>query len=73
MTDEKMVYMANQIAKFFHSKSEGEGVAGIADHISKFWDPRMRAQLFDYVNAGGQALDPWVVAAVPSIRPVSAA
>jgi hypothetical protein len=47
MSPDKLVRMANQIATFFHSKPHDEAVAGVADHISNFWEPRMRAQLFD--------------------------
>ena len=37
-----LVYMANQIGKFFESQGHDQEVAGVADHIRKFWDPRMR-------------------------------
>jgi formate dehydrogenase subunit delta len=60
--------MANQIAAFFTTKPHEEGVAGVAGHISDFWDPRMRAQLFSILEAGGQGLDPLVVEAGPKIR-----
>lgn len=45
-TEERLVYMANQIARNFASM--GEGAAGAtADHIAKFWDPRMRRRILD--------------------------
>jgi formate dehydrogenase subunit delta len=50
--------MANQIAKFFASQGHDSAVAGIADHIGKFWDPRMRAAIFAHLEAGGAGLDP---------------
>ena len=40
---DRLVYMANQIGKFFASQGRDKAVPGIADHIRKFWDPRMRA------------------------------
>jgi formate dehydrogenase subunit delta len=40
--DEKLVYMANQIADFFRAQGEAKAVPAIADHINKFWDPVMR-------------------------------
>jgi formate dehydrogenase subunit delta len=40
--DEKLVYMANQIADFFRAQGEARAVPAIADHINKFWDPVMR-------------------------------
>ena len=66
---EKLVRMANQIGTFFESKPHAEGVAGVAEHINKFWEPRMRRQLFDIVdNHGGEGLDALVLAAVPLIH-----
>jgi formate dehydrogenase subunit delta len=58
MTLDKLVYMANQIGKFFASQGQEQAAAGTADHIKKFWDPRMRAAIFAHVDAGGQGLDP---------------
>ena len=69
MTEEKLAYMANQIATFFRSKPEAEAIAGIAMHINDFWEPRMRAQLLDRLAEGGEGLNPLVVAAGPAIRP----
>jgi formate dehydrogenase subunit delta len=51
-----MIRMANQISDFFKSYSEQEAIAGIADHITKFWDPRMRKDFFMHMDAGGDGL-----------------
>lgn len=67
-TSEKLVRMANQIATFFHSKPRQEGVAGVAEHINKFWEPRMRRQMFEMIDAGGNGFDELVLAAAPLIR-----
>ncbi|MEO5324999.1 formate dehydrogenase subunit delta [Mesorhizobium sp. CC13] len=67
-TKQKLVYMANQIATFFDSKPHDESVAGIAEHINKFWDPRMRRQFFEMVDAGGAGMKPTVVEAAAKIR-----
>jgi formate dehydrogenase subunit delta len=48
---DKLVYMANQIATFFASYKEDEAIAAIADHIDKFWDPRMRRQITAFLRA----------------------
>lgn len=56
-THDKLVYMANQIAKFFHSEGEQAAIAGTADHIAKFWDPRMRSQIVAHLQSGGAGLD----------------
>jgi formate dehydrogenase subunit delta len=66
---EKLVYMANQIGKFFASQGEAGAVEGIAAHIRKFWEPRMRNAIFAHLDAGGAGLDPKVRAALESLRP----
>lgn len=53
----KLVYMANQIGTFFRSQGEATAVKGTAEHIRKFWDPRMRKAIFDHLDAGGEGLD----------------
>ncbi len=66
--EHKIIRMANQIAAFYHSKPEEEGVAGIAEHINKFWERRMRAEFFTLVEKDETAFDPWVIKAAPSIN-----
>jgi formate dehydrogenase subunit delta len=65
-THDKLVYMANQIAKFFAAEGAG-AVAGTADHIEHFWDPRMRAHIIAHLDAGGAGLDPVAKQAVEQI------
>jgi formate dehydrogenase subunit delta len=73
MSAEKLVHMANQIALFMESKPHAEGVAGVASHINDFWEPRMRRQLFDLIDAGGTGLRPLVLEAANAIhRPLAA-
>ena len=67
-TNDKLVYMANQIGKFFASQSEQAAVTGTAEHIRKFWDPRMRTTILEYVDSGGTGLDPLVRRAIQSLR-----
>lgn len=66
--DAKLIRMANQIATFFESKPHKLGVAGVAEHINKFWEPRMRRQFFEIVDAGGNGLKPLVLEAASEIR-----
>lgn len=69
----KLIYMANQIAKFMESKPHSEGMALLASHINDFWEPRMRNQLFSVIDQGGAGLRPLVLEAADKIkRPVSA-
>jgi formate dehydrogenase subunit delta len=65
---DKLVYMANQIGKFFVSQGEAGAVAGIAGHIKKFWEPRMRMAILAHLDAGGRGLDPPVKAAIEALR-----
>lgn len=38
--------MANDIARYFASEPErDDAVAGIATHLERFWEPRMRAAI----------------------------
>lgn len=68
MSRDNLVYMANQIGRFFQSQGDKDAVAGIADHITSFWDPRMRAEIRKTLESGGQGLDPLVREAVSQIR-----
>ena len=68
MKPETMVHRANQIALFFSSYPREEAVAGVADHLRKFWEPRMRRQLAQYVADDGAGLHDLVRAAVGTIE-----
>lgn len=64
----KIARMANQIGLFFQTRPGEEGVAGVAEHINKFWEPRMRRQFFEVVEAGGDDLLPIVREAAAGVR-----
>ena len=50
---DNLVTMANRIGQFFAAMPEREAaLAGVAEHIRKFWDPRMRRQLIAAIDAG---------------------
>jgi formate dehydrogenase subunit delta len=68
MSPEKLLYMANQISKFFAHGSEEQAVFNTADHLKKFWDPRMRKVIFAHLDAGGAGLDPKVREAISSLK-----
>jgi len=68
MHPERLVYMANQIGKFFQYQRADEVVPGIANHIKKFWDPRMRTAIFAYIDQGGEGLDPPVLEAILHLK-----
>jgi len=68
MSPDRLVYMANQIGKFFESQRPDEVVPGIANHIRKFWDPRMRKAIFAHLDSGGAGLDPNVRDALETLK-----
>lgn len=70
-TNEKLVYMANQIGKFFASQSADQAVTGTAEHIRKFWDPRMRSAIFAHLDQGGEGLEPNVREAIARLKSTS--
>jgi len=68
MSPDRLIHMANQIGKFFQSQGPDQAVFGIADHIRKFWDPRMRSAILAHFDAGGAGLDPAVHDAIATLK-----
>ena len=66
MDIEHLVTMANQIGAFFETEAErGEAADAIANHLKKFWDPRMRKQIVAHVEEhSGLGLKDIVVEAI---------
>jgi formate dehydrogenase subunit delta len=57
-TGDHLVKMANDIGNFFRSEpNRKDAVAGIANHIAKFWTRRMRQKLTEYLQTHPEALD----------------
>lgn len=72
--DSKLVYMANQIGRFFAAQGQDKAVAAVATHLKRFWDPRMRRGIIAQVRAGEAfGLDPIPLAAVRQLGEESAA
>ena len=72
MSPDRLIYMANQIGKFFQSQGPDKRVPGIAEHIRKFWDPRMRSAILTHLDEGGTGLDPDVRKAVEALKTTGA-
>ncbi|KDB06134.1 Formate dehydrogenase, delta subunit [Burkholderia sp. lig30] len=73
MNAEHLIDMANQIGAFFASMPDhDEALAGIADHIRRFWEPRMRrallAALADPAGDAAQRASPIVREAIAAYR-----
>lgn len=71
MSPDKLIYMANQIATFFHSQPDVDKAAKVADHLKDFWEPRMLAQFYKIVGgheATTLTIDPVVIAAAERLQ-----
>ena len=44
-TQDRLVYLANQIARNFEAIGHDAAARATADHIAHFWDPRMKAAI----------------------------
>jgi formate dehydrogenase subunit delta len=70
MNIDRLVTMANDIGAFFDAEADKtEAAQGIAAHLQRFWDPRMRAQIIEHEQAGGAGLREVVRAAVRLLPP----
>lgn len=71
MDTHNLVAMANRIGQFFESYSDrAEALDGIAQHIRKFWDPRMRRLLLQQLDTPADSgLRPIVADALRAHRP----
>ncbi len=71
MDTTRLAAMANQIASFFATQRGESGALEVADHLRKFWEPRMRADLISKVDSDGAeaaGLSPLAAAAVAELR-----
>lgn len=69
MDSETLGRMANQIADFYVPYSDEEAVDGIAVHITKFWEPRMREGLLAAFQANPDTFKPRVAKAIERLKP----
>jgi formate dehydrogenase subunit delta len=67
-TGEHLVAMANDIANYFRIQGRDEAIAGIANHIQRYWTPRMRQKLNAYLAQGHGGLDELPRAAVDRLN-----
>ena len=63
-----MIRMANQIAGFNRPYPHADAVKEIADHINRFWEPRMRKDFFAHMAKGGDGFDALVKDAAALVR-----
>ena len=70
MDGAKLARMANQIAAFFAAEPDAVArLEGVANHLHKFWEPRMRREILARLDADGDhGLDALVVEALRTHR-----
>jgi formate dehydrogenase subunit delta len=70
MDIDNLVRMANRIGEFFAALPDAqEARAGIAGHLQRFWDPRMRREIVAHLEQrGGAGLDAIVREAIAAHR-----
>ncbi|MBM4197111.1 MAG: formate dehydrogenase subunit delta [Gammaproteobacteria bacterium] len=69
MNVDHLVTMANEIAAFFDAEADKQKAAEqVANHLNRFWEPRMRAAIKAHVAAGGAGLAPLARRAVELAR-----
>ncbi len=66
---DRLVSMANDIANFFHSEPDrAAAVDGVANHLKRFWDPRMRRKIVAHLaEHRGEGLSELARAAVAKL------
>ena len=65
MDVERLVAMANDIAAFFDAESgQAAAAEGVRNHMSRYWEPRMRRAIIAHVDQGGAGLAPTAMEAV---------
>lgn len=65
---ETLIRMANDISKFFRVQGEERAIAGISNHVRLFWEPRMKKQIFEILDQGGEGLNPLALEALQKLK-----
>ena len=56
---ERLVKMANDISDFFSFEPDKQLAAeGVKKHLLRTWEPRMRKDIVEYCQSGGEGLSP---------------
>lgn len=68
MNPVKLVRMANDIAANFDcGPDRDKAVAGVADHLRRFWSPGMLDEIAAHMRAGGAGLSPLAAQALADV------
>ena len=71
MDVERLVAMANDIAAFFDAEAGPAAADSVRNHISRFWEQRMRREIIAHLQKGGTGLSATARAAVEKLAPVA--
>ncbi|MCW2520415.1 MAG: formate dehydrogenase [Mycobacterium sp.] len=66
--DAAEIRLINQVVIHFGYLPEDQAVTEVAEHVRKFWDPRMKRRLFDLVDSEAGQLEPVALAAAALLR-----
>ena len=64
----KLVRMVNQIGDYFRTLPETEAVDNAADHLRRFWTPKMCNEIVAFAEAGGAGLNQIAARAVAALK-----
>lgn len=65
---ERLAYMAEQIYRNFGAQGQGAAIAATADHLTLYWDPRMKAQAIAMLGDPAAQLSDGVRAVFEKLR-----
>jgi formate dehydrogenase subunit delta len=66
--DAAEVRLINQIVIHFGYLSSDVAAAEVANHVRRFWDPRMKRRLFELVDSQADEFEPVAMAAAALLR-----
>lgn len=66
-TGERLIYMANQIARNLAAEGPERSIDMVTEHIRSFWDPAMRSRIVTLASERPQELSPIAAAAIARI------
>lgn len=66
-TGDRLIYMANQIARNCAAEGDDRAVRTVRDHIRLFWAPAMRTRIMALAQEKPEALSPIAARAVETL------
>jgi len=70
MNNDNLIRMVNRIGSFFEAMPDrDEANRDLAQHVRRFWEPRMRQQLFEHIDEhDGEGISATVLTALGANR-----